>query len=399
MINRLIVASGILILVLFTCLLIGRGTEKTNGISEKEDYSNGILGKAEKNSQLDILSSTSNFQKNKETSLLNIKNHGTTYERPSGIPLGFIYYDTTLKRTIYWNGKSWVENSVFNIKDIGAKGDGKTDDTKAIQNALNLARENIKITIYFPKGIYNTKTLRIYKNTSVNLDKDAVIKRIGYGYKLFVNGKWGDPNYAYGYNGEGNIHFKGGTIDLNTNNFPLSNDKGTTAFDLSHADNLSFRNLTIKNGQNGHYFQIASDENVIFEGCWFGDVRYTNFSSKNFELIQLEESRKISFPSFGGYDGTISKNITIKNCHFENVIRAIGTHSFPRAKDGITPLRYVENVRVINNTFKNSVSEFGHFEGFKNLIFENNLFENYGEYPIYLNKTINASVKNNYFKH
>ena len=41
---------------------------------------------------------------------------------------------------------------VVNVKTFGTKGDGKTDDTNAIQEAINSLKE--RQTLYFPNGIY-----------------------------------------------------------------------------------------------------------------------------------------------------------------------------------------------------------------------------------------------------
>lgn len=43
--------------------------------------------------------------------------------------------------------ESWI-----NVKDFGAKGDGVTDDTEAIRNAINQIDEND--VLFFPKGTY-----------------------------------------------------------------------------------------------------------------------------------------------------------------------------------------------------------------------------------------------------
>ncbi|MEI8255077.1 MAG: glycosyl hydrolase family 28-related protein [Deltaproteobacteria bacterium] len=43
--------------------------------------------------------------------------------------------------------------SVFNVVDFGAKGDGKTDDTEAIQQAL-LEHPHTNAIIYLPNGTY-----------------------------------------------------------------------------------------------------------------------------------------------------------------------------------------------------------------------------------------------------
>jgi len=48
----------------------------------------------------------------------------------------------------------------FNVKDYGAKGDGKTDDTVAIRNAANEANNSGgPSTLYLPKGVYIVENL------------------------------------------------------------------------------------------------------------------------------------------------------------------------------------------------------------------------------------------------
>ena len=49
-----------------------------------------------------------------------------------------------------------IENSVINVKDYGAVGDGVTDDTTAIQNALANGKTN-NVTVYAPYGVYVIK--------------------------------------------------------------------------------------------------------------------------------------------------------------------------------------------------------------------------------------------------
>ena len=52
-------------------------------------------------------------------------------------------------------------------QDFGAKADGKTDDTKAIQQAINYATANDR-RLYFPAGMYLVKTtLKINKNIHI----------------------------------------------------------------------------------------------------------------------------------------------------------------------------------------------------------------------------------------
>ena len=58
--------------------------------------------------------------------------------------------------TSYWTpvfNLEYFNVNNINVKDFGAVGDGLTDDTVAIQNALTFAENNIK-SVYFPSGVY-----------------------------------------------------------------------------------------------------------------------------------------------------------------------------------------------------------------------------------------------------
>jgi len=59
-----------------------------------------------------------------------------------------------------------VNTSVFNVKDFGAKGDGKTSDTQAIQKALDAAGE-VQGTVYFPSGKYKCRDLQARPHTTL----------------------------------------------------------------------------------------------------------------------------------------------------------------------------------------------------------------------------------------
>ncbi len=56
--------------------------------------------------------------------------------------------------------------SVFNVRDFGAKGDGKNSDTLSIQNALNAAGA-VQGTVYFPSGRYLCSKLKLPAHTTM----------------------------------------------------------------------------------------------------------------------------------------------------------------------------------------------------------------------------------------
>jgi hypothetical protein len=58
---------------------------------------------------------------------------------------------------------------MINVKDYGACGDGSTDDTAAVQQAIDAAAERQE-TVYLPAGIYPVSGLRIHDYTGIKGD-------------------------------------------------------------------------------------------------------------------------------------------------------------------------------------------------------------------------------------
>ena len=67
------------------------------------------------------------------------------------------------------DGKAEINKKYVNVKDLGAVGDGTTDDTKAINDSIAKARA-INGTVYFPEGTYLVKeTVSVSKNDATVL--------------------------------------------------------------------------------------------------------------------------------------------------------------------------------------------------------------------------------------
>ena len=60
-------------------------------------------------------------------------------------------------------------SSVFNVLDFGAKGDGKTPDSAAIQKALDTAGA-ASGTVYFPAGRYPCHDLKVHPHTTMSAE-------------------------------------------------------------------------------------------------------------------------------------------------------------------------------------------------------------------------------------
>lgn len=63
----------------------------------------------------------------------------------------------------------------YNIVNYGAKGDGQTLDTAAINRAIDRAAANGGGTVYFPAGTYLSFSIRLKSNITLHLDNGATI--------------------------------------------------------------------------------------------------------------------------------------------------------------------------------------------------------------------------------
>ncbi len=64
---------------------------------------------------------------------------------------------------------------VFNVMTYGARGDGKTVDTPAVNSAVDSANASGGGTVFFPAGTYLCFTIRLKSNVSLYLDRGCVI--------------------------------------------------------------------------------------------------------------------------------------------------------------------------------------------------------------------------------
>lgn len=302
--------------------------------------------------------------------------------------------NTTLKD--YAKTDDINQSSFINIKKFGALGNGSTSanaDTAAFKSAFDSANTNGSVNIYIPEGEYVLNDyITIYSNTFVYADSKAVIKKAPNStnkFKLFVNGVIGNDNYATGYNGNANITFIGGVYDLNYPHTANANNENLGAFDLGHSDNIYFENVTIKNGQNGHYIQVSGVNNASFINCKFLNQTKTNSTNTNYEVIQIEgiSTDGSSFPTFGSFDGTISNRIIISKCIFKDVIRPIGCHSIGD--------EYNTDITIENCVFENVVDEGLSLRGYDKFTVTNNKFFNIDGVAVRIDGCKNGFISNN----
>lgn len=210
----------------------------------------------------------------------------------------------------------------------------------------------ISNTIYVPSNV----TIK-FKN-GVKLVKGTKTGTSQYGpsssmFQLIRDSRHEKSNVYGKYNGEKNIHFIAeGNMTIDMKNYNI----GTTpeiAVLMANNSNVSFEGITFKNIKYGHFVEMDGCKNVTFTNCTFQGMKDNQYHNK--EAINLDTNDSVT----GGFsqkwskkDKTPNKNITITECTFSNLVRAVGTHRYSKNK-------YHTNIKFTNNTVKNVMTPLG----------------------------------------
>ena len=69
----------------------------------------------------------------------------------------------------------YLQAATYNVRDFGAKADGKTIDSPAINRAIEAAAQDGGGTIYLPAGEYACYSIRLKSNIHLYLEQGARI--------------------------------------------------------------------------------------------------------------------------------------------------------------------------------------------------------------------------------
>jgi polygalacturonase len=168
-------------------------------------------------------------------------------------------------------GLAQAAPATFNVKTFGAKGNGSTLDDDAIDRAINAASAAAGGGIVvFPSGTYQSRTIHLKSNVTLQLDSGSTIRAAGSGFDAAEPNpfsQWQDYGHSHFHNalmwGDGitNLTITGsGTIDgagLETAN-AVPKGHGDKILSLTRCTNLTLRGVTFRRG--GHFA-------VLTNGC------------------------------------------------------------------------------------------------------------------------------------
>jgi polygalacturonase len=200
------------------------------------------------------------------------------------------------------NGLNYT-GPVFNVKDFGAKGDGKTNDGTAIQDAINAANKVPGSTVYFPAGSYAVHMPLSWAPNGWALNPGSNTRFLGEGKDLTTIKVANNAKDSYLFQGSGSgLTFQNLTLDANTDNgakpafvvwlrggkdIQFINVKidaeGTNALDLHNSSRILIKDSEII----GEESFLGTAKQVFIDGSDFYGTGYTDMIIHGFGVQML----------------------------------------------------------------------------------------------------------------
>ncbi len=265
---------------------------------------------------------------------------------------------------------------MVNVKDYGATGDGKTDDSKAVITALSEAQIR-NLTLYFPTGQYNLNNTVITVNTDLKIagEPDGSSKLINPG-ALSCSGNVSLKDISVSDDKDIFIYMQpAGMVNLNIDHVMYTGNAGSTRFVYCKSESpgvgiekAEIVNCTISNTRyglmlvcpinsgliSGNTFDTIGDP-AIFQGVAAIKLGYLQSHSDSARNITISNNRITNVAA--GYsttnDGRECQGIlllsdggcVIENNYLENIVGGQDTEGiYCKAVD----------IKILNNTLINA---------------------------------------------
>ncbi len=235
----------------------------------------------------------------------------------------------------------------YDVRRFGAKGDGSTIDSPAINTAIETAGNSGGGTVVFPAGVYASYSIHLMSKVALYLEQGATILAAptpyngmpsggydeaepqgawepyqDYGHNHWHNSLlWGENIADFGIFGPGLIWGKG-----------LSRGHDETALPNTLAKGVGNKAIALKNCRNG----ILSDFSIL-QGGWFG-ILATGVDNLTIDNLKIDTNRD-------GVDIDCCRNVRVSNC---TVNSPWDDAIVPKSSYALGEARATENVTISN---------------------------------------------------
>jgi polygalacturonase len=238
---------------------------------------------------------------------------------------------------------------LLNIRDFGAKGDGKTIDSAAIDKAIDAAASRGGGVVYFPAGTYASYTIHLKSQVTLYLDRGAILLAASVPLEGTTTGGYDaaepqDP-VINEYQDYGHNHWKNSLIygeglhDLAILGDGLIWGKGLTRDhredkDLPRANlpGVGNKAIALKNCRN-----VQLRDFSILQGGWFA-LLATGVDNMTIDNLVVDTNRD-------GFDIDCCKNVRVSNCTMNS---PYDDGICPKSSFSLGYARSTENVTISN---------------------------------------------------
>ena len=286
------------------------------------------------------------------------------------------------------------------VRSYGAKGDGTSIDSPAINAAIEAAANNGGGTVIFPAGVYASYSIRLKSNVALFLQQGSTILAAPTPYEGLTSGGYdaAEPQGAYEpYQDYGHNHWRNSLIwGENIHDFGifgpgliygkgLSRGHNEKTLPNTEAPGVGNKAIALKNCRN----VILSDFSIL-QGGWFG-ILATGVDNFTVDNLKIDTNRD-------GIDIDCCRNVRVSNCTvnspWDDAIcpKSSFALGYARATENLTITNcYVTGIyelgSLLDGTWKRMTMAKGHIGtgrikmgtesngGFKNITISNCVFE------------------------
>jgi polygalacturonase len=236
-------------------------------------------------------------------------------------------------------------SGIFDVKNFGAKGDGTTIDTPAINRAIEAANAAGGGTVRFPAGTYACYSIHLKSNVALHIEQGATILAASTPNEGTTTGGYdaAEPNTPWeDYQDYGHNHWHNSLIwgeslnDVSILGSGLIWGKGLSRGDreLPHAESPGVGNkaIALKNCRN-----VLLRDFSILKGGHFG-ILASDVDNLTIDNLKIDTDRD-------GMDIDCCRNVRVSNC---SVNSPWDDAICPKSSFGLGYARATENVTITN---------------------------------------------------